>query len=277
MLTHSCVPRGLLLPTVIPIPKNKNKSLSDSDNYRGIALSSILGKQFDIILLKNNKELFNASKLQFGFKPNHSTHHCTYVLNEIVQYYANNNSNVHVMLLDCSKAFDRVNYVKLFSLLLDRGLCPLVARFFINLYTSQKVRVKWSYCLSKQDDVSNSVKQYCSLFIVMDVLLTRLTKSGIGCHIGYTFCGAIGYADDVSLLCPSLSSLRMFLNITDVFGREFNVDFNPNKNQFLVYRNNDESVHGIYHKYSFVRAQQYGNHLGNIKVLMLEPKMSHML
>ena len=39
------------------------------------------------------------------------------------------------MLLDCSKAFDRVNYVKLFSLLLDKGLCPLVARFFINLYT----------------------------------------------------------------------------------------------------------------------------------------------
>ena len=56
----------------------------------------------------------------------------------------------------------------------------------------------------------------------------------------------------------------MLLNITDVFGREFNVDFNPNKYQLLVYRNNDESVHGIYHNNSFVRAQQYGNHLGNI-------------
>ena len=49
MLTHSCVPSGLLLSMVIPIPKNKNKSLSDSGNYRGIALSSILGKLFDII------------------------------------------------------------------------------------------------------------------------------------------------------------------------------------------------------------------------------------
>ena len=56
ILTHSCVPSGLLLSTVIPIPKHKNKSLGDSDNYRGIALSSILGKLFDIILLKNNKE-----------------------------------------------------------------------------------------------------------------------------------------------------------------------------------------------------------------------------
>ena len=82
MLTHSCVPSGLLLSMVIPIPKNKNKSLNDSDNYTGIALSSILGKLFDIILLKNNRELFNTS--EFVFKPNHSTHHCTFVLNEIV-------------------------------------------------------------------------------------------------------------------------------------------------------------------------------------------------
>ena len=133
MLSHSCVPSGLLLSTVTPIPKNKNKSLCNSNNYRGIALSNILGKLFDIILLKNNEELFNTSELQFGFKSNHSTHHCTFVLNEVVQYYVNNNSNVYVVLLDCSKAFDRVNYVKLFSLLLDTGQCPLVARFLINL------------------------------------------------------------------------------------------------------------------------------------------------
>ena len=165
------------------------------------------------------------------------------------------------MSLDYSKAFDRVNYVELFSLLLDKGLYPLVTRFRITLYTSQKVRVKWSNCLSKQVDVSNGVKQggilSPILFIVyMDVLLTRMKKSGFGCHMGNTFCSAIGYAEDVSLLCHSLSSLRMLLNITDVFGREFNADFNPNKYQLLVYGNNDESVHVIYQNNSFVRAQQ---------------------
>ena len=59
-------------------------------------------------------------------------------------------------------------------------------------------------------------------------------------------------------------NLRMLLNITDVFGREFNVDFNPNKYQLLVDISNDESVHGIYHNNSFVIAQQYGNNLSNI-------------
>ena len=103
MLTHSCVcTSGLLLSTVIPIPKDKNKSLSDSKYYRGIALSSILGKLFYIISPKNKEKLFNTSELQFAFKPNQSTHHYTFVLNEVVQYYVNNNSNVHAMLSDCS-------------------------------------------------------------------------------------------------------------------------------------------------------------------------------
>ena len=69
---------------IIPILKNKNRSMSDSDNYRGIALSNILGKIFDIVLLKQNENIFTSCEPQFGFKQNHSTHHCTFVVNEAV-------------------------------------------------------------------------------------------------------------------------------------------------------------------------------------------------
>ena len=44
MLTHNYVPCSMLTSTIFPIPKNRRKSLNDSDNYRAIALSSILGK-----------------------------------------------------------------------------------------------------------------------------------------------------------------------------------------------------------------------------------------
>ena len=47
MISHGFVPNDLLLSTIIPIPKNKRKSLSKSDNYRAIALSSIMGKLLD--------------------------------------------------------------------------------------------------------------------------------------------------------------------------------------------------------------------------------------
>ena len=42
ILYHGHVPKQMKLSTLIPIPKNKRKSLNDPNNYRAIALSSIL-------------------------------------------------------------------------------------------------------------------------------------------------------------------------------------------------------------------------------------------
>ena len=115
MISHGFAPMDFRLSTLIPIPKNKRKSRNDSDNYRAIALSSILGKMLDhLLLVIEYDDVFNTSDMQYGFKKKHGTTPCTFVVNEIIQYYLNNDSNVYVTLLDASKAFDRVNYVKLF-------------------------------------------------------------------------------------------------------------------------------------------------------------------
>ena len=53
--------------------------------------------------------------------------------------------------------------------------------------------------------------------VYMEELLLKVKESRIGCHIGNTFCGALGCADDVSLLCPSHSSLIIMLIVADEF------------------------------------------------------------
>ena len=40
---------------------------------------------------------------------------CTFMVLETIEYYKSEGSNVYIMLLDASKVFDRVNYVKLFD------------------------------------------------------------------------------------------------------------------------------------------------------------------
>ena len=42
MLTHGVAPQSLLLSTLVPIPKNKRGNKCDSNNYRQIAISSLL-------------------------------------------------------------------------------------------------------------------------------------------------------------------------------------------------------------------------------------------
>ena len=239
LLSHGFVPSELLLSTLIPIPKNKRKSLNESDNYRAIALGSILGKLMDNIILCNCEKVFSTSDLQFGFKQKHSTVQCTFVVNEVTQYYNNNNSSVFLALLDASRAFDRVEYLKLFNLLLTKGICPVVARFLLVLYTNQHIRVKWGNTHGDLFSVSNGVKQGGVLSpllftVYIDELLTRLSRSGYGCHIGGRFCGAVGYADDIILITPTVSSLNKMLEICCSYADEYNVLFNSSKSKIIV-------------------------------------------
>ena len=245
MLRHGFMPDNFVLSTIISIPKNKKKSLNDSDNYRGIALSNVVGKLYDWILLMNHEHIFRSSDMQFGFKEDHSTTMYSYVVQETIQYYSNNNSSVYVTLLDASKAFDRVNYVKLFELLMSRGICPLTARFLLNMYTNQQIRIKWGKHITNSFSVSNGVKQGGVLSpilfsVYMDELLQRFKNSKIGCHIGHIYVGALAYADDVTLLTPNRQGLIMLLNIANNFSKEYDVQFNPDKSRLLIFNNNNQ-------------------------------------
>ena len=95
---------------MIPIPKDKKKSLCSASNYRAIALSSIFSKILDWIILLKEEHSLCFSELQFGFKKGLSTTQCTFSMLEIIDYYNFKKSDVGVLLLDASKAFDRVNY-----------------------------------------------------------------------------------------------------------------------------------------------------------------------
>ncbi len=75
----------------------------------------------------------SSSSLQFGFKDGTSTIQSTFILNETVSYYTFNHTNVYAVFLDASKAFDHVQYCKLFTELVN--ISPLVLRLLLNMYT----------------------------------------------------------------------------------------------------------------------------------------------
>jgi hypothetical protein len=69
---------------------------------------------------------------------------CTMVLKETVAYYNSNESSVHCVMLDATKAFDHVDYNKMLVKLINRDISPMVIRFMLHLYTNQVSRVRWN-------------------------------------------------------------------------------------------------------------------------------------
>ena len=56
----------------------------------------------------------------------------------------NGNDKVYVCALDLSKAFDRVSYHHLMSLLIKRRLPIQIIRLISDWYSNQSVRVRWA-------------------------------------------------------------------------------------------------------------------------------------
>ena len=112
------------------------------------------------------------------------------MVNETIQYYIENGGQaVYLLLLDASKAFDKVSYEKLFELLLARNVCPKIVKLLYYMYTHKKCHVRWNNEHSDSFSVSNGVKQGSVISpllfsIYIDNLFSKLKHLGLGCHVG---------------------------------------------------------------------------------------------
>ena len=105
------------------------------------------------------------------------------------------NNSVCLLLLDASKAFDKVSFEMLFELLLQRNVCQRIIILLLYMYVNQKRYVKWANELSEPFTVANGVKQGAVISpllfkIYIDNLFKELKQLGQGCHVGPTFPGA---------------------------------------------------------------------------------------
>ena len=89
--------------------------------------------------------------------------------------------------------------------------------------------------------VMNGVKQGGVLSPVLfavyaDGLLLRLRESGIGCHMGGHNAGPLTYADDITLISPSMTGLRKMSSICEQYASEHDILFNGSESKLLFFK-----------------------------------------
>ena len=159
-----------------------------------------------------------------------STTQCSWLVSEVAAHYVRSGTPVIATLLDCSKAFDKCEFVELFQKLLKKGLPAIVVRMLIYIYTEQVAWVKWGDKKSKTFTVSNGTRQGSVLspeifLVYIDELITDLRKLGLGCHMGGMWIGACGFADDILLLAPSRSAMAQMLKTCEQFATKNHLQF----------------------------------------------------
>ena len=221
-LAHGYLPSAMIETTIVPIVKNMSGNLSDSSNYRPIALATIITKMFESVLLLKCAEYLSTSENQFGFKSCHSTDLCIYTLKELIDYYNTRGTTVYVTFLDASKAFDRIDHWLLFDKMIKKGVPLFIIKLLVFWYSRQRMFVRWGDTCSTSFCVTNGVKQggiiSPMLFnLYMDDLSLKLNCSGIGGYIGISYINHLCYANDLCLISLSSSGMQQLLNICNEY------------------------------------------------------------
>ena len=135
------------------------------------------------------------------------------MVNETIQYYYSNGAKpAYMLLLDASKTCDKVSFYTLFNMSLDNKMCLRTIKLLYYMYTNHSCYVTWSNNRSETFNISNGVKQggviSPLLFSIYSVtFFLELRASGLSCHVGLTYAGAFGYADEIALNAPSIKKL----------------------------------------------------------------------
>ena len=150
-------------------------------------------------------------------------------------YYLQRDTPVICVTLDCSKAFDKCLFDKLFQKLVDRSVPSIVIRALVYVYEEQTACVKLVDKRSQSFEITNGTRQGSvlspALFAVyLDDLLAKLRRLGVGCHVGGLWYGAMCFADDLVLLAPARTAADKMLQCCE-HNLQFSTDPVPAKSK----------------------------------------------
>ena len=109
-------------------------------------------------------------------------------------------------------------------------------------------------------------REECYLQVYLQYILSRLRDTGVGCHVGKQFLGALAYADDVVLLAPTETAAQCMLEVAQNFASEHIVTFNESKTKHVIFDviyGNDGKVN-IEFNGSVIDTSDNDLHLGNV-------------
>ena len=114
----------------------------------------------------------------------------------------------NVLLLHASKAFDKEAFIVLFNKFCDCSMWPRITKLLHHMHINQSCYVKWGNEHSDSFNISNGVKQVVISPLLfscyIDNFFSQSEHSGLECHVGTSYAGAFGYADDIALVAPSM-------------------------------------------------------------------------
>ena len=251
---------------ILPFPKKGN--LSNVENYRGITLTAIAAKIYNLLLLNRlrpNIEMVLRCN-QNGFRQNRSTTGQILTVRRIIEEVKAKNLQAVLLFVDFSKAFDSIHRGKMEEILLAYGIPKETVTAIMMLYKNTQSMVRSPDGDTSFFDVTAGVLQgdtlapYLFVICLDYVLRTSMDNNR---ELGFTMekqrsrrypaktITDVDYADDLALLSDTISEATVLLHHLEKAAKGVGLYVNIKKTEFMSYnqQGNIKSLAGKEIKY----------------------------
>ena len=234
-------PQDQKMSVFIPIPKKGNAK--KCSNYCTIALMSHASKVMLNIIQARLQQYMNCEipNVQAGFRKGRRTRDQIATMLWIIKKAREFQKNIYVCFIDYAKAFDCVDYNKLWKILKVIGIPDHLTRFLRNLYTDQEARVRTGHGTTHWFQIGKGVRQgcilspclfnFCAEYIMRN---TGLEETQAGIKIGAKNVYNLRYTDDTTLMAESEEELKSLLMKMKVESEKVGLKLNIQKTKIMA-------------------------------------------
>ena len=176
---------------------------------------------------------------QFGFRKGRGTRDAIGALRILTERSLENNQEVYICFVDYEKAFDRVDWRKLMTILRKMGVDWRDRRLIGNLYMGQRIRVRIEGELSEPVQIGRSVRQGCPLSpILFNLYIEELIREALqdteeGIKVGGKMVKALRFADDQAMLANKEEHLQHIMDELNRTSEEYGMKINIKKTKVM--------------------------------------------
>ena len=240
------LPKDWTSSRVSPLFRKGDKS--DPANYRPISLTCILSKVMEHIVASNLTRHLNANnilyELQHGFREKRSCETQLVQLIEDLGRQLTEGQQVDLLLIDFSKAFDKVNHLKLPFKISTHGVKGKTLKWISSFLGGRTQAVLLEGECSPEVPVTSGVPQGSVLDPLVFLLYINDIPENIQSQVRL-------FADDTAVYLTVTNTndsniLQSDLDILQEWERTWNMEFNPSKCQVLHISRARQQIHSQY-------------------------------
>jgi len=214
-------------------------------NYRPISLLNTLYKVIAAILQKRISETLDRhlQKTQYGFRKDKSTGDAIHLVRRVIEYGESTKNQLHLLLLDWEKAFDKVDREALMEAMQRMGVDEKLIRIVRSLYKNTTFKVEIDGNCSKWETQHTGIRQGCPLspylfLIVMTVMFHDVHEQVDDTMKRHRVPGAefdeVTYADDTICISRSETAMNLFVEHIEREGLKYGMKLNKNKCELIT-------------------------------------------